>query len=268
MVVYHGRCPRRVRAAATLHLGRRPPDLAPAPCGRAAGSSFVLLGTDHRGRAVGAVVQPSDPRVLQRALPALAEAGGLSPGSLLPVAVPAHAGRAALRALVEGAQAVAPPPPGAGPGPLCYVYFCYGGAHTSVTAANIHLGRLPAAPSWRAVVRQPYFDRSRPAERGILVLMGCDDAGARVYCLGLGPRCHAVAACLGRVLGAAGVGPDRLRLVGVLCAAGLAVRLGGLLSRRCGLVLLGRPLCAWGIGRAHARLAGLVAAARSGNSSP
>jgi len=45
---------------------------------------------------------------------------------------------------------------------LKVIYHCYGGAHSSVTAANIHLGLLPRerTPGYRELISQKLFDHT------------------------------------------------------------------------------------------------------------
>ena len=65
-------------------------------------------------------------------------------------------------------------------------YCCYGGAHTSVTCACIHLGylpddRIPAASEFLSV---PYYDKMENRDLGTPVFMGRDEMGWDIYIIG------------------------------------------------------------------------------------
>lgn len=129
------------------------------------------------------------------------------------------------------------------------IYYCYGAAHSSITAANIHLGHLPleGRPAPRELLHQPGFDRAEAHELGDLRLMGTDEWGNEVHVLGLAGARRVMARALLDFLAALGVDTASLLLVDALQHAGVLLRLGGYASRRLGLVWCGRPLCALGV---------------------
>ncbi len=129
------------------------------------------------------------------------------------------------------------------------IYCCYAGAHTSVTAAGIHVGLLPtiSRPSAREILSLPNFDRGSSRELGRVLRFGEDEYGNSVYVAGLGPSRGTTLAALRLVLQASGVSADALCFVDALQCISLWVRFGGFLSRRCGCVSLGRPMCVYGI---------------------
>jgi len=128
------------------------------------------------------------------------------------------------------------------------IYCCYGGTHTSVTVAAIHIGLLPtkSRPSPTEILALPYFDRG-PRQPGHAFKLGVDEYGNNVYVAGLGPNRHVTAGALSLVLSQSQVSEDELCIVDALQCINMWVRLGGLLSRRLGMVRLGRPLCVYGI---------------------
>lgn len=138
------------------------------------------------------------------------------------------------------------------------IYACFGGAHSSVTAAAIHLGVLPVAgrPPVRRILGLELFDRQTSADMGRLRLVGQDGWGNQVYVLGRGPLrapfvdlLPAAARAMG---GEAVLAVDTVRLIN------WGMILGGILSRRLGLVWPGRWLVAWGTWLAYPLLARLV----------
>ncbi len=129
------------------------------------------------------------------------------------------------------------------------IYHCYGQAHSSVTAANIHLGHLPRhrRASIAEIRHQPCFDRTQPHELGIPRLMGVDEAGHEVYVIGLAGGKRALEPALREFLERSGIDPAAFLFANALQHAGVPLRIGGYTSRRLGVVWLGRPLSALGV---------------------
>lgn len=128
-------------------------------------------------------------------------------------------------------------------------YYCYGSAHSSVTAANIHLGILPAdrRPSVREIMHQPLFDKAEHHELGHPHYMGADEWGNQLYVIGLAGGKTVMSRALTDFLAAFGIDPTTTLFHDALQSAGVPLRIGGLASRRLGLVSVGRPLAAWGV---------------------
>ncbi|MBT9133951.1 MAG: hypothetical protein DDT38_00677 [Firmicutes bacterium] len=129
------------------------------------------------------------------------------------------------------------------------IYCCYAGAHTSVTAAGIHVGLLPilSRPSAHEILSLPNFDQGSSRELGRVLKFGEDEYGNSVYVAGLGPSRAGTLAALRLVLTESQVSADAFCIVDTLQCISLPVCIGGFLSRRCGYVSLGRPMCVYGI---------------------
>ncbi len=141
------------------------------------------------------------------------------------------------------------------------IYYCYGGTHTSVVAAAIHVGMLPAnyPPEKEEFYSIPYFDRISNANIGEAQFMGIDSWGNDIYCMGWGNYKKNI---LGYLLS---LQKDDKRFlfeqaifVYVLPIADIFVRIGGFLSRRLGLVSIGRPLIIDGIRKKYSLYSHLV----------
>lgn len=145
------------------------------------------------------------------------------------------------------------------------IYHCFGGSHSSVTAAAIHLGllsrhRLPTAAELLAL---PYFDGRRRGEEGELKYMGTDAYGNKVYAAGkknLGVRFESILYNLASVIG---IPRKNILLLNTSPLVNVSMRIGGFISRRIGLTFLGRPLVVWGTQRAFPRLELFVAENRN-----
>ncbi|MDR7402934.1 MAG: DUF3189 family protein [Armatimonadota bacterium] len=138
------------------------------------------------------------------------------------------------------------------------IYACFGGAHSSVTAAAIHLGALPAAgrPPVASIRGLPLFDRQTSAGLGRLHLVGEDRWGNEVYVLGRGPLRSPFVDLLPAA--ARAMGGDEVLAVDTVFLINWAMVLGGILSRRLGLVWPGRWLVGWGTWFAYPLLVRLV----------
>ena len=127
------------------------------------------------------------------------------------------------------------------------IYHCFGGSHSSVTAAAIHLGLLPTnrLPSFRELMALPHFDKTPGEVYGVIRFMGRTAEGDEVYTLGkknLGSRLDQVFMGLAELLGV----KDQVAVVNTMHHVNVLMMAGGFLSRRLGLVSLGRPILVWG----------------------
>ena len=139
-------------------------------------------------------------------------------------------------------------------------YHCYGSAHTSVVSAAIHLGLLPNGrpPRSDRLADIGLFDRVDTRLVGTPLFMGVDDEGHEVYVLGLagakGELLPAFTTLLGRH------GGDIF--VDSLVLATPAMKMGGLLSRRLGLITVGRSMVSLAVIQHYGAFCDLVANTR------
>lgn len=284
-----GAYPGRLAAAIHVGLlpPEPPPDLAGALAqlgGPEAMQAEGLwaAGTDSQGRRVYALGRASRPDVVERVFHSLARLAGI-PGDCFalrsagrPVAwndlkvralrmlgLTGAADRAVLqglhRAWGEVAEAARGESEGAAmhaavqtpdqPSARNLIYFCYGGSHSSITAANIHLGRLPAGrrAGYAQILRQPLFDLARSNELGLIRHMGDDEAGNAIHVVGLAGGKAVVSRALTDLLALCGVQVANFRFEPTLQNAGVILRIGGYTSRGLGWVAIGRPLCVIGV---------------------
>ncbi|MCK8817751.1 DUF3189 family protein [Natroniella sulfidigena] len=124
------------------------------------------------------------------------------------------------------------------------IYYCYGSAHTSVLAAALHVGLLPLQKKAdsETIKNLPYYDQVESDQIGSPILYGEDDLKNQVYILGLGGERKLMKQILYNYLELCGVNTNDIMLIGALTHANLWTKVGGFLSRRCGIITLGRPL--------------------------
>ncbi|MCW3491505.1 DUF3189 family protein [Dethiobacter alkaliphilus] len=139
------------------------------------------------------------------------------------------------------------------------IYHCYGGAHSSVTAAAIHLGKLKPhiIPSDRELMSLTLFDRQTKDGHGQLHFFGFDRAGNQVYSVGCRNIGSSLENFLQNVSGLLNV-EDELHFVDTLHCVNLKMRIGGYISRRLGIIKYGRPLVLEGTQDAYPKLVELV----------
>lgn len=145
------------------------------------------------------------------------------------------------------------------------VYYCHGGAHSSVTAAAIHLKALPSdrRPTPNEVAGIPYFDRTTTREIGTLFFCGTDEGGRRIYITGMIRGAEIVRKSIRSLLDVLGIPQERLTFVNCLPLIHVWTRVGGFLSRQLGMVSLGRPITIQGILANYARFVATVKETRA-----
>jgi len=139
------------------------------------------------------------------------------------------------------------------------IYHCYGGSHSSVTAAGIHLGLLPRdrTASAQELLQVPHFDTFEEIVHGHFRYIGWNHSNVAIYVLGKKTLGRSVGLLLRKVAEIAGCG-DRVYPVDTTGPINPFMVLGGFLSRRLSLVGIGRPLVVWGTRLAYKKLVELV----------
>lgn len=138
------------------------------------------------------------------------------------------------------------------------IYHCFGGSHSSVTAASLHLGllakdRLPSAEELMAL---PYYDKTNNQDFGAIHYMGRDEQGNDIYVLGkksLGNRFSNVLMGVAELLG-----KEEILAINVMDRVNISMKLGGFTSRRLHIPFLGRPVVIWGTRQAFKSMISLI----------
>ena len=140
------------------------------------------------------------------------------------------------------------------------VYYCWGGSHSSVTAAGIHLGLLPSSriPSAKEFMAVPYYDKQTEDQHGVYWFMGIDEKGNEVFIIGVESLDSLFETVVKSSLRIFDIPEKEILLVNALKNANILMRVGGYLSRHLGLVSMGRPLVIRGTQVAYKDLVKLV----------
>jgi hypothetical protein len=141
------------------------------------------------------------------------------------------------------------------------IYHCFGGAHSSVIAAAIHLNQLSASekPTPQDILKCAYFDEVPTEKQGVIHYLGKDEEGNDIYNMGCGGAGAIMERALPDILKIYGESADDLYMVDTLGCVNFPMRLGGYISRRLGMVNVGRPLVLKGSITAYPALVDLVA---------
>lgn len=139
-------------------------------------------------------------------------------------------------------------------------YHCYGGAHTSITCASIHLNylphdRIPETYEFKAI---PFYDKMDNKELGTPIYMGRDELGWDVYAVGMKDGKSVVIPAIKSYLNASGISQREVLFVSALVQLHPMTAIGGITSRKLGIPFIGRPMTIWGIRRNYPLLVDLV----------
>lgn len=139
-------------------------------------------------------------------------------------------------------------------------YCCYGGAHTSVTCASIHLGYLPdnRVPSAAEFAELPFYDKMDNHKLGTPVYMGRDIQGWDIYIIGMKNAKTLVIPAIKSYLNVCSRDQSDFKLINALIELHPITSIGGVITRKLGLISLGRPMTIWGIRKTYPQFLKLV----------
>jgi hypothetical protein len=140
------------------------------------------------------------------------------------------------------------------------IYCCFGGSHSSVTAAAIHLGMLSSTriPSRQELLNIPFFERQTAKDHGLFRFMGCDELGREVYIVGkhnLGKNFERI---IRQVASLFALNQQELVIIDSMPYVNFIMMVGGYISRRLGIIFIGRPIVSFGTQKAFLTMAGMV----------
>lgn len=140
------------------------------------------------------------------------------------------------------------------------IYNCFGGAHSSVTAAAIHVGLLAdtrvAGPE--ELLNLPYFDAQVGKDHGRIRFMGFDCRGNEVYITGKENLGIFYERIMQHLLALSGEKQKDYVFINTMPYVNLWMVIGGYLSRRLGLKSLGRPIVIYGTRKSYWKFVHLV----------
>lgn len=124
------------------------------------------------------------------------------------------------------------------------IYNCYGGSHSSVTAASIHAGLLKdnKVPTPKELMNLPYYDRQIAKDHGFIRYIGRDENGNNIYITSKHNLSHYYETIMRSILCIMEIPNEELVFVDTMPYVNWLMVVGGYLSRRLGLTTIGRPI--------------------------
>jgi len=143
-----------------------------------------------------------------------------------------------------------------------FIYNCYGGSHSSVTAAALHVGLLPDTrpPMKIDFLSLPYYDAQVSADHGRIRLLGFDEEGNEVYITSkrnLGFGYERIMRQFLRITGDPMLDKE-IVFINTMPDVNIFMVIGGYLSRRLGLNSLGRSIVIYGTCQSYHKFTHLV----------
>lgn len=140
------------------------------------------------------------------------------------------------------------------------VYHCFGGSHSSVTAASVHLGLLPVdrIPTFDEFMSLPYYEKQEKKDHGHFRFMGNDEFGNEIYIIGRQNQARAFRQALAGIAKIFGITEKDLHFVDTMPYVNWKMMLGGFLSRKWKWISIGRPIVIKGTQASYLDLVNLV----------
>ncbi|NLJ72820.1 MAG: DUF3189 family protein [Syntrophomonadaceae bacterium] len=139
------------------------------------------------------------------------------------------------------------------------IYQCYGGSHSSVLAAAIHLQlvNIKIFPSYDELFALPYFDKTDDDDFGSIRKMGLDEWGNEVYVLGKKDFTTSYSKTLYGLACLLGV-ENQFLTIDVIDEVNWLMKIGGYTSRKLNLVKVGRFFLYYGTKKSFHKLVRVV----------
>jgi hypothetical protein len=140
------------------------------------------------------------------------------------------------------------------------IYHCFGSSHSSVVAANIHVGNLPMdrIPTRQEIIALPHFDKTESKQIGIPFFIGKDEWNNDVYIIGMTHKKNIVRTAIISLLNIFNIAQTEIILINALEHINIMTKIGGFLSRGIGFTFIGRPIVLYGIQACYSNLINLV----------
>lgn len=141
------------------------------------------------------------------------------------------------------------------------IYNDYGGSHSSVTAAAIHLGILSydEKPTAKDLLEKvPHYDGLSPKDHGRIIYRGTDEMGNDVFTMG---AASAQKVAIQAIIDTTQIwrgDTKELFFINTMPTVNIWMMIGGAMSRALNIVSVGRPIVIRGTMMAYPKIAQLV----------
>lgn len=146
---------------------------------------------------------------------------------------------------------------------MIYVYYDFGGTHSTSLAAAFHLGILSRSDlklTKEQVKTVPYFNKLKKKDAGHFIFHGVDERGHSVYTIGKRSSKLVIPSLLNfsKLLGENAGLSERIIFSNTSPTVPLAMTVGGFIARGLGLDFIGSPLLVIGAQQASSSIKQLV----------
>lgn len=144
------------------------------------------------------------------------------------------------------------------------IYNCYGGSHSSVTTAAIHLGLLPSnrLPTYDEFMSLPYFDSQTAVDHGKFRFLGKDNSDNQIYISSKRNLSKYYGDIMLHVAKIAEADLTDMIFIDTMPYVNIFMVIGGYTSRRLGLINIGRPIVIYGTKLSYFKFVHLVEAVK------
>lgn len=143
---------------------------------------------------------------------------------------------------------------------MVIVYYDVGGAHSSATAANIHINKLPMdrTATKDELLSLPTFDKIQKKDIAHLMFIGEDEYKNKVYTIGCRRKMKFVLNPLSDMYRELTGNTEGLLMVSTQPTVNLLMKIGGFSSRALNLVSFGRPIVTSGTQKTYSHIVDIV----------
>ena len=124
------------------------------------------------------------------------------------------------------------------------IYNCYGGSHSSVTAACIHAGLLKenTIPTPQELLSLPFFDKQVAKDHGSIRFIGEDDYGNKIYISSKHNLSYHYETIMRSIACILDYPNEKLLFIDTMPYVNWLMVIGGFLSRALGITAIGSPI--------------------------
>ncbi|MFL0249540.1 DUF3189 family protein [Clostridium neuense] len=153
---------------------------------------------------------------------------------------------------------------------MIVVYHDVGGAHSTATAANIHINKLPMdrVATKEELLALPTFDKMKKSDMGHLIYIGDDEHKNKIYTIGRQYKPNLVIPAIKDMHSILEPNIDDLMIVDTMPTVNLLMKIGGFSSRRLHWVSFGRPIVTKGTQDAYMDIVNIVKSVKNNLKNP
>lgn len=140
------------------------------------------------------------------------------------------------------------------------IYHCFGGSHSSVTAACLHAGLLKdnKIPTREELMKLPFYDKQTGPDHGYIRFIGEDSWGNKIYLTSRHNLEEKYEDIIDSIADIMKINKQEFILVSTMPYVNILMVIGGYTSRRLGWVKIGRPIVVRGTQLAFSKFVHLV----------